>query len=105
MILGRFEDITEAKQLVIELYPNKWMNRHVSDYGEEAFLKSVARRAKEYLMWKLVAEEHIDEFPKEIVWGGENLVSSPTHFRVVATEPKGELQVTPTTQVICRIKK
>ena len=67
MVSDRLEDIPEATKVVIELDSNKWMDCRISDYGEEAFLKSVARRAKEFLMRKLVANEHIGVFPKEII--------------------------------------
>jgi hypothetical protein len=102
---SRLEAIAEAKEIVIALKSNKYMDRLISDCGEENFLKSVARRAKEHLMWRLVAEGHTEDFPKEIVWSGENLVASPTRFKVVMTVPKGEVQVTPATLVVCRIER
>ena len=104
MVSGRLEEIPEAVKIVIELDSNKWMNRRISDHGE-AFLKSIARRAKEFLMWKFVAVEHLGVFPKEVVWEGENLIASPTHYKILSIEPKGELQVTPKTQIVCEVKK
>lgn len=104
MVLGRLEQIPEAGKIVIELNSNKWMDRLISDYGE-AFLISIARRAKEFLTWKLVAEEHLGVFPKEVVWEGETLIASPTHYKITSTEPKGELQVTPKTVIVCKIRK
>ena len=103
MVSGRLE-IPEAEKIVIELDANKWMKRRISKHGK-AFLKSIARRAKEFLMWKLVAVEHLGVFPKEVVWEGEELIASPTHYKITSTEPKGELQVTPETQIVCQIRK
>ena len=92
-------------RIVIRLDQTKWMDRRISEDSEQVFVKSVARRAKMFLMWKIVAEEHVGVFPKEIVWEGEDYVASPTRYKVMTTEPKGELQVTPKTQIICVISQ
>jgi len=97
--LGRLEGIPEAKEITVKIEKTKWMDRDISDHGEQVFAESVARRAKEFLMWKILAEEHVGVFAKEVVWEGD-VVGLPTHYKVVATEPKGDLQVTPRTHVL-----
>lgn len=99
-------DIPAAREVVIELKPlcdRKWISRKINDYGKEAFLKSVARRAKEFLLGKLVAEDHIGTFPKEILWEGAS-IAWETDYQVVATEPKGEIRIVPKTIVICKLE-
>ena len=66
-------------------------------------MKSVARRAKEFLLGKLVAEDHIGTFPKEVVWEGASLAWD-TDYKVVATKPKGEIRVVLKTTVICKLE-
>ena len=94
-----------AEMVVIELDPHnirKW-SRQMSEYGEEAFLESVSKRAKyEFLLGKVVEEGYVGTFPKEIVWEGSSLAWD-TNYKVVTTKPKGEVQITPTTSVICRL--
>jgi hypothetical protein len=100
------EDIPAAREIVIELKPlcdKKWIRRKINDYGKEAFLKSVARRAKEFLYGKLVAEDHIGTFPKEVVWEGAS-IGWDTDYKIVATEPKGEVWAVLKTKVICKLE-
>lgn len=96
-----------AKVVIIELEPSnirKW-SRQIKEYGEEIFLKSASKRAKyEFLLGKVVEEGYVGTFPKEIVWEG----SSPawdTNYKVVTTKPKGEVQITATTSIICQLPK
>lgn len=101
-----FEDIPVALEVVVELKPlcdRRWLSRKINDYGKEIFLKSVARRAKEFLLGKLVAEDHIGTFPKEVVWEGASMAWD-TDYKVVATKPKGEIRVTLKTTVICKLE-
>jgi len=100
------EDIPNAKEVIIELKPlcdMKWVSRKISEYGKEIFLKSVARRAKEFLLGKLIAEDHISTFPKEVMWEGASLAWD-TEYKVLATEPKGEIRITLKTTVICKLE-
>lgn len=102
----RLKGIPAAVEVVIVLNPlcdKKWLNRKINNYGKDVLLKSVARRAKEFLLGKLVAIDHIGTFPKEVVWEG----ASPawdTDFQVISTKPKGEIQVVPKTTVICKLE-
>lgn len=99
-------DIPVALEVVIELKPlcdRRWLGRKINDYGKEAFLKSVARRAKDFLLGKLIAEGHIGTFPREVVWEGAS-IAWDTDYKVVATKPKGEIRVVPKTAVICKLE-
>lgn len=100
------EDTIAALEVVIELKPlcdRKWLSRKINEYGKEALMKSVARRAKDFLLGKLVAEDHIGTFPKEVVWEGASMAWD-TDYKVVATKPKGEIRVVPKTTVICKLE-
>jgi hypothetical protein len=99
------DDVFNAKEVIIELKPHcemKWVSRKISECGKEIFLKSVARRAKEFLLGKLVAEDHIGTFPKKVMWEGASLAWD-TDYKVLATEPRGEVRITLKTMVICRL--
>jgi len=92
-----------AQEVIIELDPHnirKW-----SRHREEAFLKSVSKRAKyEFLLGKVVEEGYVGTFPKEIVWEGSTLAWD-TDYKVVTTKPKGEVRITPATSLLCRLPK
>jgi len=104
----RIEEKQKAIEIVIDLSPRvarKWIDRTINKYGEEAFLNSVSKRAKyEFLLGKVVEEGYTGIFPKEILWEGSSLAWE-TDYQVVITSPKGEVQITPATLVICRFPK
>lgn len=104
----RIKEVRAAEEALIELYPRvdrRQIDRAINQHGEEAFLKSISQRAKyEFLLGKIVEEGYVGTFPKEIVWEGATLAWE-TDYKVVNTKPKGEVQITPTTSVTCRLPK
>jgi len=96
-----------AEMVIVELEPHnirKW-SRQIREHGEEDFLKSVSKRAKyEFLLGKVVEEGYVGTFPKEIVWEGSTFAWD-TDYKIVTTKPKGEVQITSTTSVVCRLPK
>lgn len=104
----RISQIPEAEEVLIELGERSmdvdnliWASNYVVG-GIEAFLKSIARRAKyEFFLWKIVSKDHVGCLPKEIVYesfGGWN-----TSYRVLMTKPEGEVQITTKTILRCKI--
>jgi hypothetical protein len=104
----RIREVRAAEEAFVELYPQvdrRWIDRAMSQHGEEAFLKSVSKRAKyQFLLGKVVEEGYVGTFPKEIVWEGATLAWD-TDYKIVTTRPKGEVQITPTTSLICQLRK
>lgn len=100
--------IPAAEEVIIELLDSrnirKW-SRHVKELAEEAFLKSVSKRAKyEFLLEKVVEEGYVGTFSKEIFWEGSTLAWD-TDYKIVNTKPKGEVQITAATAVVCQLSK
>ena len=105
MSLKRIKGVQEAQEIIIELDPGNIKKWSIYHGEEEAFLKSVSKRAKyEFLLGKVVEEGYIGIFPKEIVWEGAT-PAWDTDYKVVTTRPKGEVQITPITSLVCRLPK
>jgi hypothetical protein len=105
----RISELPEAKEILIELgerygdLKNLEMGwRHVVG-GKDAFLASLARRAKyEFLLWRIMAKNHVGFFPKKIAYNGSN-IGWDTPYRVIKTVPDGEVQITPKTKIIVNL--
>ena len=89
----RISELPETKEVLIELgeRPGDLKNlemgwRHVIG-GKEAFLISLGRRAKcEFLLWRIVAKDHVGFFPKQIAYDGSD-IGWDTPYRVINTVP------------------
>ena len=100
--------IPEAEKVLIELGDRLGTVKNLtraSNYvigGMEAFLNSIARRAKyEFFLGKIVSKDHVGFLPKKVIYeayGGWN-----TSYRVVMTKPEGEVQITPKTILRCKV--
>ncbi len=106
---SRIDEIPEAAQINIELGERDGDVKNLSrqaNYvvgGLDAFLKSTARRAKyNFLMYEVVAVDHVGFLPKEVVYEGST-IGWDTSYRVVATKPEGEVQITQKTIVTFKI--
>ena len=104
----RIDEIAEAAEVLIELGERNGDVKNVtsaSNYvvgGIEAFLKSIARRAKyNFFRYEIVAKDHVGFLPKEIVY--EGAIGYDTSYRIVATKPDGEVQITPKTTLSCKL--
>ena len=105
----RIDEIAEAAEVLIELGERNSDVKNVtraSNYvvgGIEAFLKSIARRAKyNFFMYEIVTKDHVGFLPKEIVNEGA-AIGYDTSYRIVATKPDGEVQITPKTTLSCKL--
>ena len=105
----RIEEIPEAAEVLIELGERSGDVKNIvraSNYvtgNIEAFLRSIARRAKyDFFMYEIVAKEHVGFLPKEIVYEGA-AIGYDTSYRIVATKPDGEVQITPKTTLSCKL--
>jgi hypothetical protein len=100
--------IQEAREVILELSPvvdRTWVNRAINKFGEETRMKSTAKRAKfGFLVGKVVEEGYTGTFPKEIMWDGSELAWE-TDYKVISTEPKGEIQITTSTRLLCQLLK
>jgi len=107
----RISELPEAKEVLIELgeRPGDVENlKRQSWYvvgGIEAFLTSLARRAKyEFLLGRVVAKDHVGFFPKRIAYDGYD-IGWDTPYRVINTVPDGEVQITHNTKIIVTLIK
>ena len=105
----RLEAVPEAEAILIELGERPLDRENLTraaNYvvgGIQAFLESVARRAKYgFLLGEVVSRNHVGWLPKDIVYGGRS-IGWDTPYRVAEAKPDGEIQVTPNTAVSCRI--
>lgn len=107
----RISELPEAKEVLIEL------GEHFSDVdnlkrrswyvvgGIEAFLTSVARRAKyEFFLGRVVAKDRVGFFSKQIAYD-ESDTGCDTPYRVINTVPDGEVQITLKTNIIVSLTK
>ena len=104
----RVSQVPEAEEVLIELgeCPGDVDNlTRASGYvigGIEAFLKSIARRAKyEFFLWKIVSKDHVGFLPRGIVYEGYGGWDTP--YRVSMTKPEGEVQITIKTNLRCKV--
>lgn len=97
-------DVNEAVEIVIELgsLPTEIKNlkhfglSHVG--GDEAFLRTVARRLKyEYLLGRVVAVGDVGRAPKEVIYDAG--IGWDTPFRIIRARPEGDILITPKTDV------
>lgn len=104
----RIAEKQAAEEVVVDLFPHvvkKEIDRTINRHGEEAFLKSISKRAKyEFLLGKIVEEGYVGTFPKEIMWDGRE-IAWETDYKVVTTKPKGEVLITLSTSVMCQFQK
>jgi len=71
--------------------------------GMDAFLDSVARRAKYgFFQGKVISKNHVGWLPKDVVYEGRS-GGWDTPYRVAEAKPEGEVLVTPDTHMICKI--
>lgn len=105
----RICDVPEATEVFVELGERAGDVKnimHASNYvvgGIEAFLKSIARRAKyEFFQDKIVSKDHVGVLPKEIVYEGST-IGWDTSYRIEATKPEGEVQITSKTILRCKL--
>jgi hypothetical protein len=105
----RIVEVPDAIEVLIELgerYQDLENLKRASYYvvgGKRAFLESIARRAKYgFFIWKVVSKNHVGWLPKDLVYEGRD-IGWCTSYRVIMTKPEGEVQVTPTTKVVCRL--
>jgi hypothetical protein len=106
---SRITDVAEAREVVIELGERSGDVENLtraSNYvvgGLDAFLKSISRRAKyNFLMNEVVAAGHVGFFPKEVVYDGAS-IGWDTPYRIVTTDPEGDVQITPKTVLTCKL--
>lgn len=106
---SRINGILEAREVVIELGERSGDVENLtraSNYvvgGLDAFLKSIARRAKyNFFMYEVVGAGHVGFLPKEIVYDGAS-IGWFTPYRIVTTNPEGEVQITPKTVLTCKL--
>lgn len=105
----RIQDIPEASEVLVELGERKGDVKnimHASNYvvgGIGAFLKSIARRAKyDFFMYEIVSKDHVGFLPKEIVYEGAT-IGYDSSYRILATKPEGEVQITSKTILRCKL--
>lgn len=105
----RISHVPEAEEVLIELGERggdienlkRASNRVIG--GIDAFLKSIARRAKyEFFLWRIVSKDHVGFLPKEVVYEGYG--GYDTSYRVLMTRPEGEVQITPKTIFRCKVR-
>jgi hypothetical protein len=101
----RISATLEAKEILIEIGEDwgdiqnlqRWGWRVIG--GKDAFLSSLTRRAKyDFLLWEVVADGHEGVLPKQIVYDGSS-IGWDTPYRVVDTNPTGDVQITPQTKI------
>lgn len=101
-------EVREAEEVTLDLNPcvdKAWVERAINKSGENDFIKSVCIRAKyDFLIGKVVEEGYVGTFPKEVMWDRASL-GWDTDYRVISTEPKGEVEITKKTRVICQLSK
>ena len=105
----RIEAVPEAEEVTIELgerqgdYQNLARAARYVVGGKDAFLESVARRAKYgFFLWKVISKNHVGRIPKDVVYEGSSS-GWDTPYRVAEAKPDGEIQVTPKTTIACKI--
>jgi len=105
----RIDQIPEAEIVTIELgerhedYQNLARAANYVVGGKDAFLESVARRAKyEFFLGKVIAKNHVGSLPRAVVYRGSRS-GWDTPYRVVEVKPDGEVQVTPKTTITCKL--
>jgi hypothetical protein len=105
----RIDDIPEATKVLVELGERRGDVENImraSNYvvgGLEAFLKSIARRAKyDFFIYEIISKDHVGFLPKEIVYEGAT-IGYDTSYRIVATKPEGEVQITSKTILRCKL--
>lgn len=106
----RISEVPEAEEIVIEIgercgdlssLKGAW-NFVVG--RREAFLKSIARRAKyEHLLWRVVAKDHVGFLPYRVVYDQISSVGGGMPYRILSTKPEGEVQITPKTSVLVKL--
>ncbi len=108
-VKSRINEIPEAQEVTIELGERRGDVENLTrqaNYvvgGLDAFLKSIAKRAKyNFLLYEVVTAGHVGFLPKEIVYDG-SAIGWDTSYSVAATKPEGEVQLTPKTVVICKL--
>ena len=69
---------------------------------KDVFLSSLARRAIPFLLWMVVANDHVGVFPKQVVYDGGEM-GWDTPYRVVNTNPTGDVQITPKTKITIKL--
>lgn len=105
----RIDKVPEAEEITIELgqrpldYENLARAAKYVVGGRNAFLGSVARRAKYgFFLGKVVSKNHVGWLPRDIVYEGRS-IGWDTSYRIAEVKPEGEVQVTPDTHMICKI--
>lgn len=105
----RIPQVSEAEEVLIELGARSGDVANLTRAGSyvvggiEAFLKSIARRAKyEFFLWRIVSKDHVGHLPKEVVYEGQS-IGWDTPYRVMNTKPEGEVQITPKTILKCAV--
>jgi len=105
----RIDEVPEAKEVTIELgerpldYENLARAAKYVVGGKDAFLESVARRAKYgFFLGKVVSKNHVGWLPKDVVYEGSS-IGWDTPYRVAEAKPDGEIQVTSKTTIACRL--
>ena len=71
--------------------------------GRRGFLKSVARRAKyEHLLWRVIAKDHVDFLPRQVVYDGKGLLWEMS-YRILSMKPDDKVQIIPKTSIIVKV--
>ncbi len=102
-------EVLEADSVVIELGDRGGAVENLTRAswyvvgGLDAFLDSVARRAKYgFFQGKVIAKNHVGWLPKDIVYEGRS-IGGDTSYRISEVKPDGDVQVTPNTIMTCKI--
>ena len=105
----RIEEVPEAEEALIELGERHLDHENLTratNYvvgGKDAFLESVARRAKYgFFLGKVISKNHVGWLPKDVVYEGRS-IGWDTPYRVVEAKPDGEIQVTTKTTIACKL--
>jgi len=107
MPLMRIPEVNEAVEIVIELGERSGDLENLKRAawyvvgGDEAFLRTAARRLKyEYLLWRVVSKDDVGKAPGDVIYGAG--LKWDTSFRIERTKPEGEVQITPRTVVTAK---